>query len=172
MCSYPSVTVMQSTRGLWGPLVMLDPAWNEVPQEGSDFNLLRERLCASLSINTCGLDWTHLKSLAVNEREREVTRLYRAIIMCLRGTRTQRRHTGNPLLAQPGTEPKPAPLGRSRWSIDRLIIWRMDSVRKNRQMAHCQCPLHVLSVYDCRISTKLFIFQLPQLYISTLIQRL
>lgn len=72
----------ESTRGLWVPLMMLDPGWNEVPRESSDFNLLSERVCTSLSINTWGLDWTHLKSLAVNEREREVTRLYRPIIIC------------------------------------------------------------------------------------------
>lgn len=64
------------------PLVMPDPGWSQVPRDGSDFNLLRERGCTSLSINTCGLDWTHLKSLAVNEREREVTRLYRPVIIC------------------------------------------------------------------------------------------
>lgn len=68
------------------PLLMLDLAGEEVPREGSDFTLLRERLCISLSINTCGLDWTYLESLAVNEREREVTRLYRPIIICQQGS--------------------------------------------------------------------------------------
>ena len=76
--------------GVLNPPKKLNPSWNEVPWEDSDFNLLRERVCTSLSINTWGLDWTHLKSLAVNERDCEVTRLYRAIIICL-----ERRTAGN-----------------------------------------------------------------------------
>lgn len=66
---------------------VLDPGWGEVPQEGSDFTLSREQTCVSLSINTWRLDWTHLESLAVNEREPEVRRLYRPSIIWLGGTR-------------------------------------------------------------------------------------
>lgn len=82
---------------------ILDLGWDEVPQEGSDFTLSRERVCVSLSINTWRLDWTHLESLAVNEREPEVTRLYRPIIICLGGTskdppQHQLAHAGNQLL--------------------------------------------------------------------------
>lgn len=91
----------------WSPLgssiMILDPGGDEVPQEGSDFTLSREQACVSLSINTWGLDWTHLESLAVNEREPEVTRLYRPIIICLGGTsrdppQHQLSHAGNRVL--------------------------------------------------------------------------
>lgn len=127
--------------------MMLDPGRNEVPREGSNFNLLRERVCTSLSINTWGLDWTHLKSLAVNERDCEVTRLYRAIIICLGGGRGRRSgqkwpgtcevqrlaltpYTLNYSGSVPrqvshagrgGIEPQQAPVGWSRWSMHRLI---------------------------------------------------
>lgn len=131
---------------LWvleSPLMMLGPGWNEVPWEGSDFNLLRERVCTSLSINTWGLDWTHLKSLAVNERDCEVTRLYRAIIICLGVDPVGRndwecakcsvqlytirpelfRLTVTSVIArwEGAIEPKQAPRGWSRWSMHRLI---------------------------------------------------
>lgn len=84
---------------------VLDPGWDEVPQEGSDFTLSREQACVSLSINTWRLDWTHLESLAVNEREPEVTGLYRPIIICLGGTgrdppQHQFSHEGSQLLTR------------------------------------------------------------------------
>lgn len=105
------------------------PSWcwtrTEVPREGSDFTLLRERVCISLSINTWGLDWTHLESLAVNEREREVTGLYRPIIICLGGTSSdqlqQWEHLSYHTHGEPAIDPKQAALGWSMGSIDRLI---------------------------------------------------
>lgn len=115
-----------STQGLWAvPLMILDPGWNEVSREGSDFTLLRERVCISLSINTWGLDWTHLESLAVNEREREVTRLYRPIIICLGGTSSdQPQHWQRVHLTcrEPAIDPKRATVGWLRWSIDCLSL--------------------------------------------------
>lgn len=105
--------------------MILDPGWNEVSREGSDFTLLRERVCISLSINTWGLDWTHLESLAVNEREREVTRLYRPIIICLGGTSSdQPQHWQHVHLTrrEPAIDPKQTAVGWLRWSIDCLIL--------------------------------------------------
>lgn len=69
------------------PLMMSDQA--EMSHRRAAISIHLERVCTSLSINTWGLDWTHLKSLAVNERDCEVTRLYRAIIICLWGGRGQ-----------------------------------------------------------------------------------
>lgn len=120
-----SLNVIKSTWKPWSCSTNLFPSASpdvgpclSPPGEGSDFTLLRERLCISLSINTCGLDWTYLESLAVNEREREVTRLYRPIIICQQGNCSRLREQGQHLvfhtLREAAIDTTQAALGPSR----------------------------------------------------------
>ncbi len=100
-------------------LMMSGPCSDKVPWDNGDFNLLRECVCTSLSINTCRLDWTHLESLAVNEREREVTGLYRPVIICLEEQPRSPSFIQSLNTACCGTHG--APLSPSSWSTDTLI---------------------------------------------------